>query len=104
METTGNNASFTSPLWRLVALLVAIAAGYLAWLAWQDAEQDVSRLNDPVLEPATLDDMGTSDGVRTCIEERVSEINGLVEEGLMSEEAATISKGRAANLCRKQQG
>ncbi|TCD11911.1 hypothetical protein [Oricola cellulosilytica] len=86
-------------LGRLLAVAIAIVLALAAYWLWQT--QVDNRPAEP-LQPRTLEEIGTPDAVTECIVDRVGEINALVADGLMSDEAAEISRQRARSLCSQQ--
>ena len=99
-KKTGSFAN--SPIMRVVAILVAIGVGILSWWTFQDAEEQTADRQAPVYDPQALEAMGTSDSVQSCINAKILEIYGWVENVIMDEAAAKLSKGRARNMCRSR--
>ena len=83
---------------RLVALVLAILLGVLAWFVWEQAERNRQRTVD--LPRATqLPALGTPASVDDCIAKRSAEIDALLDQGLMDEDAAKLSLQRARSVC-----
>ncbi|SON55291.1 hypothetical protein HDIA_1750 [Hartmannibacter diazotrophicus] len=81
---------------RVIALVLAIAFGLLAWMIWRNAE------TVPLMMPQSAADLplaAPSPAVADCVDKRLGEINRLVEQGLLSEDAARLTESRARQLC-----
>ncbi len=85
-----------APWMRLVALVLALLLAVAGWFVWQNAQ-----LRNQTATPAAekLPALGTPQAVSDCIDERTAEINALINEGLMDEDAARLSLQRARSLC-----
>jgi hypothetical protein len=79
------------PIARLAALGVALLC--VAGLAW---------LHRADLWPARFAPQAADDPFTRCFAERVAEIDGMVNEGLIDQARATLFKSRAEAMCRAE--
>ena len=106
MTTAPQTRVFADTIWaRLLALLIAIAIGWLLWSNWasdfkalfsggEKAAVPVVSTSEPA-KPANpaLDD---------CLAQRVGDVDRMKEEGVLSDAQYGSFRSRAEELCRAQ--
>jgi len=96
--TASSHTIVNSPWMRLVALVLAILLVAAAWFAWESAERNTREArNVPTAED--LPSIGSRESVDDCIAKRSAEINALLDQGLMDDDAAKLSLQRARSVC-----
>lgn len=96
--TASSQTIANAPWMRLVALVLAVLLAIGAWFVWQEAERRSSGVTAlPTAEQ--LPALGTPASIDECIAKRSDEINALLDQGLMDEDAARLSLQRARSLC-----
>ena len=96
--TASSQTIANAPWLRLVALVLAILLAIGAWFVWLEAERRGSGVTAfPTAEQ--LPALGTPASVDECIARRSDEINALLDQGLMDEDAARLSLQRSRSLC-----
>jgi hypothetical protein len=99
--TASSQTIANAPWMRLVALVLAILLAIGAWFVWQEAERRSSRVT-ALPSASQLPALGTPASVDDCVAKRSDEINALLNQGLMDEDAARLSLQRARSLCTQQ--
>jgi len=87
------------PLARWLAALVIVLCGLLLAYVHRD---DVREVTGVGLEDAVDDQL--DDPAASCIEQRFTEIDGMIEEGVVDAEQAGLFKQRAEAMCRATEG
>ncbi len=96
--TTSSHTIANAPWMRLVALALAILLAAVAWFVWEQAERNSDRVV-ALPSAAQLPGLGTPAGVDACVAKRSAEINALLDQGLMDDDAAKLSLQRARSVC-----
>jgi len=106
MTTAQQTHSFVDTIWaRLLAILIAIAIGWLLWSNWSSdfstlfagGEQEAA----PVVstsEPAKP----ANPALEECLAKRVGDVDQMKEDGILSDAQYGSFRARAEELCRAQ--
>lgn len=94
--TTSSTSIVNTPWMRLVALVVAILLAIGAFFLWLDTEEWVYSVGE---RAERLEELTVSDEVAACIDKRVTEIDAMVDQGMISADAAEQSRSQARSLC-----
>ncbi|MEF2549787.1 hypothetical protein VQ042_00205 [Aurantimonas sp. A2-1-M11] len=95
MTTSSHNVA-NSPWMRLVALVIAIALGVLAFLIWTNTGEWVPGVQE---RGEALGDLRVDADVAACLDKRFADIAVMVEQDLITAEAAEKSRTDARSLC-----
>ncbi|WP_370193479.1 MULTISPECIES: hypothetical protein [Aurantimonas] len=94
--TTSSHSVANSPWMRLVALVFAIALAALAFLVYAQTEEWVAGVEERGEELGTL---RVDPDVAACVDKRFADIDGMVQQDLITAEAAEKSRADARSLC-----
>ena len=105
MTTADQTAGFLDTgLARLLALVLAVALGFLIWKNWAtdikalfSADQQTTPIvssSEPA-KPANAE-------LEKCLQQRVGDVDGMKEDGILSDAQYAAFKSRAEGLCRAQ--
>ena len=96
-ETPAKRSTF--PIGRLIAVALAIGLAGLVYLQWQQAE--LASAGGPN-SAETLPGLGVPQSVTECAARRIEQVDQAEADGLLSGEAAELSRNRARTLCRQR--
>ena len=96
-EETANSSPF--PVGRLVAVVLAVAVAVLAYIVLQ---QTRATTTGGSVDAEALPGLGIPQVVAECEARRLGEIGEALADGLMSEEAAALSRQRIRAQCRQR--
>ncbi|MEC5289477.1 hypothetical protein VSX64_08040 [Aurantimonas sp. C2-6-R+9] len=94
--TTSSTKIVNTPWMRLVALLLAVLLAIGAYFLWLNTEGWVSTVGE---RAERLQKLTVSDEVAACIDKRSADIDAMVEQGMISADAAEQSRSQARSLC-----
>ena len=105
MPEAGTRRSFADTVFaRLLALAVAIGIGALLYVNWADDFRNLFAGNTPPL-PITSGStpVGSENpALAACLERRVGDVDGMLEEGIISDAQHESFRMRATELCLAQ--
>lgn len=94
---TSSSTSFVNTFWmRLVALAVAILLAIGAFFLWLNTEEWVPTVGE---RAERLQELTVSEEVAACIDKRFADISAMVDQGMLSAEAADEARSQARSLC-----
>lgn len=94
--TTSSTKMVNTPWMRLVALLLAVLLAIGAFFLWLNTEEWVSTVGE---RAERLQELTVSDDVAACIDKRSADIDAMVDQGMISGDAAEQSRSQARSLC-----
>ena len=84
---------------RMIALAVAALAAWGLYVTYQKTQTIRTQASDPALSAETLPAFGQNEAVAQCIEQRVAEVEYMVENGFLAKDVADRSKDEARSIC-----
>jgi len=98
-EPKAQKAFLDRPVARLLAALVVVLCGGVLAYIHRDDVRTLAGVGSEGAVPTASDDPAA-----LCIEQRFTEIDGMIEEGVVGAEQADLFKQRAEAMCRSTEG
>ncbi len=105
MTTATQTSGFADSIWaRLLALIIAIALGWLLWSNWAEDFQVLFAQNDETAPVVSVSEPAkpVNPALEECLAARVGDVDRMKEEGILSDAQYSSFRARAEELCRQQ--